>query len=41
MTYWKLLIAISKETRHINHATEGFLMLSESVLLSPRKATEI
>ena len=41
MSYWKFLTAIFKETGHSNYAKEGFLMLSQSVLLSPRKATEM
>ena len=41
MSYWKFLTAIFKETGHSNYAKEGFLMLSQSVLLSPRKDTEM
>ena len=41
LSYWKFLTAIFKDTRHSNYAKEGFLLLAQSSLLSPRKIAEI
>jgi len=40
-TYWKFLTAIFNQMGHCNYAKEGFLMLAQSCLLSPRTLAEL
>lgn len=39
--YWKFLIAIFKSENHFNYANEGFNFLAQTMLLSPRKVSEL
>ena len=41
ITYWKFLMVIFKEEGHFNYAKEGFNLLAQSLLFSPRKAAEL
>ena len=41
LTYWKFLMVVFKNEHHINYANEGFLLLAQSILLSPRKVAEL
>lgn len=41
LTYWKFLAAIFNHTGHCNYAKEGFILLAQSCLLSPRQVAEI
>ena len=41
MRHWKFLAAIFRQQRHYNYANEGFNLLAQMTLLSPRQATEI
>ena len=39
--YWKFLLAIFRTEKHYNYANEGFNLLAQTVLLSPRQVSEI
>ena len=39
--YWKFLIVLFKAEGHFNYAKEGFGLVAQSLLLSPRKAAEL
>ena len=39
--YWKFLLAIFRAEKHYNYANEGFNLLAQTVLLSPRQVSEI
>ena len=39
--YWKFLIILLKAEGHFNYAKEGFGLVAQSLLLSPRKAAEL
>ena len=39
--YWKFLMVLFKEEGHFNYAKEGFGLVAQSLLLSPRKAAEL
>jgi len=41
LSYWKFLAAVFNHTGHCNYAKEGFLLLAQSSLLSPRQIAEI
>ena len=39
--YWKFLIVVFKSENHYNYANEGFNFLAQTMLLSPRKVSEL
>lgn len=39
MRHWKFLAAIFRQERHYNYANEGFNLLAQITLLSPRQAS--
>lgn len=39
--YWKFLLAIFRAEKHYNYANEGFNLIIQTVLLSPRQVSEI
>jgi len=41
LLYWKFLLPIFKQTNHYNYAAEGFNLLSQVLILSPRKVAEL
>ena len=41
LKYWKFLLAIFRKEKHYNYANEGFNLLAQTVLLSPRQVSEI
>lgn len=41
ITYWKFLTVLFREEGHFNYAKEGFNVVAQSLLLSPRKAAEL
>jgi len=41
VTYWKFLTVLFKEEGHFNYAKEGFSLVAQSLLFSPRKAAEL
>ena len=41
LLYWKFLLPIFQQEGHYNYAKEGFLLISQTKLLSERKLTEL
>ena len=41
MIYWKFLTVVFKKEGNFNYAKEGFLLLAQSLLLSPQKIAEL
>ena len=41
MCYWKFLSAIFRQERHCNYANEAVNLITQTMVLSPRKVSEI
>ena len=39
--YWKFLMAVFRQTKHYHYSNEGFLLLAQSLLLSPREVCDL